>query len=170
MVASINSNVRNNNNLAWKNLTVVDLEDECTGGSVMIANPSNTLQAYRIEVRREGKERSGDAKEDVAAVTLQMDNVVFNAWKRGGEQVHMLEQAADQPTNQPTKQTKQGSKQLFQQESKQADETRKQVTGDNARLDNIMLGPNEGGLLSFTFDVATQERSDETELVYHVIQ
>lgn len=95
--------------MAWKNLTVVDLEDECTGGSVMIANPSNTLQAYRIEVRREGKERSGDAKEDVAAVTLQMDNVVFNAWKRGGEQVHMLEQAADQPTNQADQTRKQAA-------------------------------------------------------------
>jgi len=68
-----------------------------------------------------------------------MDDVVFSAWKRGGEQAHKLRAEADQ--------------------------SRKRVKGDRATLENIMLEPNEGGLLSLTFDVGTKERSDETDLV-----
>jgi len=143
MTSNPNVMVRNNNNLAWKNLTVVDLESEFTSGSVMIANPHNIPKTYFLVLQKETNE-GGKAIFDEAEVTLKMDDIIFNAWERGGKQAELLEDKSD--------------------------EKRKLVKGDNVILDNIMFEPNERGLLTLDFNFLTKELTDKIEYKYHVIQ
>jgi len=143
MTSNPNIMVRNNNNLAWKNLTVVDLESEFTSGSVMIANPHNIPKTYFLVLQKETNE-GGKAIFDEAEVTLKMDDIIFDAWERGGKQAELLEDKSD--------------------------EKKKLVKGDNVILDNIMFEPNERGLLTLDFNFLTKELTDKIEYKYHVIQ
>jgi subtilisin family serine protease len=143
LTSNPNVMVRNNNNLAWKNLTVVDLESEFTSGSVMVANPHNIPKTYFLVLQKETNE-GGKAIFDEAEVTLKMDDIIFNAWERGGKQAELLEDKSD--------------------------EKRKLVKGDNVILDNIMFEPNERGLLTLDFNFLTKELTDKVEYKYHVIQ
>jgi len=143
MTSNPNIMVRNNNNLAWKNLTVVDLVADRSIAMVMIANPSNTPKTYFLELQKATNE-GGKAIFDEAEVTLKMNDIIFNAWERGGKQAELLESKSD--------------------------EKRKLVKGDNVILDNIMFNPNERGLLTLDFNFLTKELTEKTEFTYHVIQ
>ena len=143
MTSNPNIMVRNNNNLAWKNLTVVDLVADRTSAMVMIANPSDTPRTFLLELQKETNE-GGKAIFEEAEVTLKMDDVIFNAWERGGKQTELLENKSD--------------------------EKNKLVKGDNVILDNIMFNPDERGLLTLDFNFLTKELTDKTEFTYHVIQ
>ena len=48
--------VRNNNNLAWKNLTVVDLIADRSAAMVMVGNPSKSTKKYVLEFYKEKNE------------------------------------------------------------------------------------------------------------------
>jgi hypothetical protein len=142
MTANPNEMVRNNNNLAWKNLTVVDLETE-TSAAVFIANPSNTARTFRLILQKDANEQ-GKAVYDEAEVTLTMDDLLYNAWVEGGEQSQSLD---------PT-----------------LEEKSKLVKGDNVNLDNIAFEANEMGLLTLDFKFLTEELTEKTEYTYHIIQ
>ncbi|TXD80997.1 hypothetical protein ESY86_19560 [Subsaximicrobium wynnwilliamsii] len=135
--------VRNNNNQAWKNITVVDLVEDGRSGSVMIANPSNTPRTFFLELHKESNE-DGKPIFDEAEVTIKMDDVLFNAWERGGKLAQELD-----PTS---------------------EEKKKLIKGDNVILDNIAFEGNEMGLLTLYFNFLTEELTDKTEYNYHVIQ
>jgi serine protease len=143
MTSNPNVMVRNNNNLAWKNLTVVDLVAGRTSAMVMIANPSNTPRTYFLELQRATNE-GGKAIFEEAEVTLKMDDVIFDAWERGGKQSQLI--------------------------ASKREEKSKLVKGDNVILDNIMFEPNERGLLTLDFNFLTKELTDKTEFTYHVVQ
>ncbi|WP_104735973.1 S8 family serine peptidase [Hanstruepera ponticola] len=143
MTSNPNYMVRNNNNLAWKNLTVVDLETETTSAIVMVSNPLNIPKTYYFELHKEINE-GGKAIFDEAEVTLKMDDVLFNAWERGGKKSQLLD---DKP-----------------------DEKVKLVKGDNVVLDDILFEPNEMGLLTLKFNFLTEELTDKTKYTYHIIQ
>ncbi len=142
--------VRNNNNQAWKNITVVDLLTATgpgifsTSATVMVANPSNNSRNFFLELQKETNE-GGKAIFDEAEVTLEMDDVLYAAWERGGNLGEKLE---DIPS----------------------EEKRKIVKGDNAILDNIVFGPKEMGLLTLNFNFLTEEITNKGEYVYHLIQ
>ena len=143
MTSNPNDMVRNNNNLAWKNLTVVDLVADRTSAIVMIANPSNTPKTYYLELQKATNE-GGKAIYEEAEVTLKMDDVIYDAWVRGGKQAQLL--------------------------ASKREEKSKLVKGDNAILDNIMFEPNERGLLTLDFNFLTKELTDKTEFTYYVVQ
>ncbi|TXD80664.1 hypothetical protein ESY87_20440 [Subsaximicrobium wynnwilliamsii] len=135
--------VRNNNNQAWKNITVVDLVSDERSGSVLVANPSNTPRTFFLELQKETNE-GGKPIFDEAEVTIKMDDVLFNAWERGGKLAEELD---------PT-----------------LEEKKKLVKGNNVILDNIAFEANEMGLLTLYFNFLTEELTDKTEYTYHVIQ
>lgn len=143
MTSNPNVMVRNENNLAWKNVTVVDLEDDTTTATVMIANPSHQSRTYYLELIKDNKE-NGKAVYEEAEVTLKMDDVLFDAWERGG-------------------------KIALEVEEKQ-DEKEKLVKGNNVLLDNIAFNPNEMGLLTLDFKFLTEQVTDKEKFTYHVIQ
>lgn len=143
LTSNPNVMVRNNNNLAWKNLTVVDLVADRTSAMVMIANPSNTPKTYYLELQKATNE-GGKAIYEEAEVTLKMDDVIYDAWERGGKQAQLI--------------------------ASKREEKSKLVKGDNVILDNIMFEPNERGLLTLDFNFLTKELTDKTEFTYHVVQ
>lgn len=135
--------VRNNNNQAWKNVTVVDLVADRTSAMVMVANPSDDARTFFLELQQETNEE-GKPIFDEAEVTLKMDDVLFNAWERGGKHAQLVEDKQD--------------------------EKYKLVKGNHVILDNIMFDSKEMGLLTLDFNFLTKELTDKTEFTYHVIQ
>ena len=142
----LNGNVRNNNNIAWKNVTVVDvLPDniENPGGLVAVGNPFNHPKTFFLELEVADLE-TGKPIYQEAEVGLKMDDVLFNAWERGGKEAQLLD---------PT-----------------AEEKRKIVKGNNVIIDNISFNANEIGTLRLDFNFLTKELTDKTNYAYHVIQ
>lgn len=73
-------NVKNNNNIAWKNLSVVDiLPNNAIGGVVYAGNPFNSPKSYRFKLRTE------TLIYEEAEVRLKLSPVLFNAWSAGGQ-------------------------------------------------------------------------------------
>lgn len=135
--------VRNNNNQGWKNVTVVDLYEDRTSAMVMVANPSDDSRTFFLELQKETNE-DGKPIFDEAEVTLKMDDVLFDAWERGGKQAQLVEDKQD--------------------------EKHKLVQGNHVILDNIMFNAKEMGLLTLDFNFLIKELTDKTEFTYNVIQ
>ena len=159
------TNARKNNNIAWKNVTVVKASSrkrKCKnwhhcivkkgeaqsdirsfGGTISVGNPFNEAKAFSIELIKEESE-TGKAIFNVAEVSLEMNKTLYNAWNRGGKQSELLKN-----TN---------------------DEKKKLVKGNHATLDNLRFDPNEMGTLNVSFNFLTKELTDKSEFVYHVVQ
>ncbi|MAP54303.1 S8 family serine peptidase [Altibacter sp.] len=143
---SIVQNVLNNNNIAWKNTTVVDIIPDISsliGGVVGVGNPFSTTKTYNLELSKEANE-TGKSIYEEAEVTLEMDDVLYNAWVRGGRLSHNLDSTRISRT--------------------------KIIKGNNARLDNIQFNPNELGTAYITFNFLTKESTSKREFIYHLAQ
>jgi hypothetical protein len=142
----LNLNVRNNNNIAWKNVTVVDTvldNDVSPGGVIAVENPFNETKAFYLEMEIADFETGKPIYEE-AEVGIKMDDVLFNAWERGGKESVRLD---------PT-----------------LEEKKKIVKGNNVILDNILFNPKEIGTLKLDFNFLTKELTSKQNYVYHVIQ
>ena len=148
------TNARKNNNIAWNNVTVVKSSSKKRksigqydvrrfGGVVSVGNPFDETKTYSLELVKEDLE-TGKAIFDEAKVSLEMDQTLYDAWKRGGKQSERLKRANV--------------------------EKKKIVTGNYARLDNLRFAPNEMGTLNVSFNFLAKELTDKSEFVYHVIQ
>lgn len=140
---NLNANVRNNNNIAWKNITVVDLIPNKSSGVVAIGNPFNSVKNYYLEMFVDDLE-TGNPIYDEAEVRISMDDALYNAWQRGGGEAESLS---------PT-----------------LEESKKLVQGNNVILDNISFNPNETGTLKLDFNFLTQQSSSKTNYRYHIVQ
>jgi len=143
---AITQNVLNNNNIAWKNTTVVDIIPDTPspiGGVIAVGNFFNEQRTFTLELVKENNELGKSIYEE-AEVTIEMDDVFYNAWTRGGR------------TGQNTDSTKIATKRI--------------ITNNNAIFDNIVFDPNEIGTLYLTFNFLTKELTDKREFIYHVIQ
>lgn len=143
-----NTMVRENNNQAWKNLTVVDLVNDFSTsisitGAVAISNPNNAIKNYSLELIKEPTE-GGQAIYDEAEVTIRMDSILYSAWERGGEIAQNIEDKAI--------------------------DSQKLVKANNVVLDNINFNANDYGLLYLDFNFLTKKLTDKTKFTYHVIQ
>lgn len=141
--ADLYSNVQNNNGIAWKNITIVDVEANVTTGTIAVGNPFNTPKTFFLEFVVEDIETGKPIFEE-AEVGIKMDDVLYAAWERGGKEAQQLE---------PT-----------------LDEKRKIVKGDNVILDNIAFHAKEVGLLTLDFSFLTQESTDKHKFRYHIVQ
>lgn len=157
LTSNPNIMVRNNNNLAWKNLTVVDLIANRSAAMVMVGNPSKSTKKYVLEFYKE-KNEGGKAIFEEAEVRLEMDEKIYNAWKLGGKQEALLKPATQFQTN------------SFGGRLITADESKQLITGNNATLDNLVMRPKESGLITLNFNFLTKELTDKTEFTYHVVQ
>lgn len=142
----INANTRNNNNIAWKNVTVVDILPNNIvnpGGVVAVANPFNHPKTFFLELEIADLE-TGKPIYQEAEVGIKMDEILFNAWERGGKEAQLLD---------PT-----------------LEEKRKIVRGNHVILDNISFNANETGTLRLDFNFLIEELTEKTNYAYHVIQ
>jgi len=142
----ITQNVKNNNNIGWKNTTVVDLIPNVPspfGGVIAIANPFPVSKTYKLELLKENQELGKSIYEE-AEVAIEMDSILQKAWERGGKQGQNYDS-----TNIKNK---------------------KIVSANNVLLDNIQFNPNEMGTLYLTFNFLSKELTSKQKFIYHVIQ
>jgi serine protease len=147
------SNVANNNNIAWKAISIicrrcrnggiVNDSDPIMSGFVAISNPFNEPKVYSLELVKEETE-TGNAIYEEAEVSLEMDDVLFNAWQRGGNHSQVLEATLDSK--------------------------KKLVKGNNVLLSTISLNANEVGYLNVNFNFLTEKLTSKSKYVYHIIQ
>ena len=137
------ANVQNNNGIAWKNVTIVDLLANRNSGFVTVGNPFDEPRAFFLELVKEDLE-TGKPIYDEAEVSIKMDETLFNAWERGGKIAQELEATQDQK--------------------------RKVVKGNNVIIDNIAFNANEMGSVELKFNFLTEELTEKSKFVYHVVQ
>lgn len=145
MTPNPNIMVKNNNNLAWKNVTVVNIGGTSTvlGGAIAVINPHNIIKNYDLEFIKEDIETGRPIYEE-AEVGIKMDDVLLAAWKRGGE--------------------------LSTNTVNTNSENKKIATENNVLIKNIRLNPKELGTLFLSFNFLTEEATSKEKYRYHVIQ
>jgi hypothetical protein len=136
------TNIKNNNNIAGKSIVSIkklgpDLE------RVSVGNPFDEAKIFKLELVKEDAE-TGKAIYEEAEVSIKMDDVLYNAWQRGGKQEQNLEQTADD---------------------------KKQIVESNRVLiDNIQLNAHEEGFVKLSFNFLTAELTNKRQYKYHIIQ
>lgn len=83
----ITTNVKNNNNIAWKNMTVVDIVPNVSSpiqATVAIGNPFNQTTSFNLEFVKETEE-FGKALYDKAEISIIMDDIVYKIWENSGK-------------------------------------------------------------------------------------
>lgn len=142
----INENVKNNNNIVMKTTTVIDaFLDTPSGFSTVIAvgNPYNTPHGFNLQFRKDENE-IGKAIYNEAEVSFELDNVLYDAWLRGGK----------------------GNMNVDSTYIPQ----RKIVANGSASLENIVFNPNEMGMLKVNFNFLTKELTDKKNYTFHIVQ
>jgi hypothetical protein len=91
--SSLGVNVRNNNNIAWKNISVLPLfpsqsgcgdgDNSTEGTVVMVGNPTNQKQTYDI-IFSVPEEDLLNPLLDNATVKVKFDKKLYNKWIKGG--------------------------------------------------------------------------------------
>ncbi len=141
--ANPNEMVRNNNNQAWKNISVVPLGLGITSAMVMVANPSNFQRAFTLEFVVEASE-PGKAIYAEAEVGLQMDDALFTIWERGGnQQSQLLNTTIDK---------------------------NKQISANSAKLKNLIFNPNERAMFTLNFNMLVKELTAKNKYTIRAIQ
>lgn len=78
-INDLNQNVKNNNNLAWKNLAIFDMEpNKPKGASIYAINPRNVAKAYRFRFFTE------TLIFEEAEIRATLSPTIYNAWVSGG--------------------------------------------------------------------------------------
>lgn len=83
---AITPNVQNNNNIAWKNTTVVDIypnTPSLIGGVIAISNPFSETRSFNLQFQVP-EEEIGNHIYDEAEVSIEMDAVIYTAWSESG--------------------------------------------------------------------------------------
>ena len=136
-------NVINNNGIAWKNIIIVDVESNSTSGTIAVGNPSEIPRTFFLEFVVEDLETGKPIFEE-AEIGIKMDDILYQAWVRGGNISEYLDSTSDVK--------------------------RKIIKGNNVILDNIAFNANEIGSLTINFNFLTQELTEKTKFRYHVIE
>ncbi|KQT16364.1 hypothetical protein ASG31_12675 [Chryseobacterium sp. Leaf404] len=142
-----NEMVRNNNNLAWKNLTVVDVSTGGgtvkVGGAIAVHNPKPNAENYNLDFFVENTEIGKPIFEE-AEVRIVLDDILLKAWKDGGSLATNVEDTRDDHI--------------------------KVVTGNNASLQNLRMDPESTGTLTLTYNFLTEEMTGKEKYNYFVTQ
>ncbi|TDS58865.1 subtilase family protein [Myroides indicus] len=140
------TNVKNNNNIGWKNVTVLFARLYHLvpiGDVIIVRNPVDRIKLYDIGFKIDAEDVGKPVFQE-AEVALTLDPVLYEAWERGGKQSYNV------------------------REGKQTNEVI--VTGDNAKLKNVTFLPEEMGVLSLSFNFLTQEITPKESHLYHIYQ
>ncbi len=149
------TNVKNSNNLAWRNLTVVDTDltnsilnndnnvNTSPSGRVLFGNPYDEVKSFNLEITCEDLETGKPIYEE-AEVSAIMNEALFNAWKRGGKQTNLLDDTKS--------------------------ESKKIVLANHATFNNILFEPNEVGTIEFNFNFLTKKLTNKSSFILHLIQ
>src|SRR5690606_22140674 len=135
-------NVRNNNNIAQKNVTVIDdISNGRIGGTVLIDNPHNETKSFLLNFS-EDDDGIGKKIFEEAEVSITLDNDLVTAWEVGGQQMTNIVRR---------------NYNTFM------------INDNNASL-GVVLNKNQFGVLNLRINFLTQEVTNKEEFIYRVIQ
>ena len=143
--SNITSYVKKNNNVALKNVNVVNISplSPKTSASFMIANLSDETQTYSLELE-EMNPSVEKALYEEAEIGIVMDSLLYEKWTDGGNSITDAESTKNPYT--------------------------KLVSGTNPEIGNLTLDEGESGVIEFTFNFLTQELIEKENYEYNVIQ
>jgi len=150
---SVYQNTKNNNNIVWKNVSVVDLQTnrtpprptgEIAGATITIGNINNIAQNFDIKFQLP-RHYKGNAILDEAEVTVLLDDRTWAKFNNNGRQ------------NKSLKVYKEGKKQIL-------------IENDKAILKNLHFEPNEQTLIKLSFNFLAKKMSGQKNFVFDVIQ
>jgi serine protease len=149
---NLGHNVKYNNNIAWKNISIVDLEEgiigspngKTLGAAIAIGNASKTPEVFDLEFK--SPRFGGNIKlTDVAEITVKMDDVSWRKWIEGGTSGRNIKISKKEPNL------------LI-------------ITGDNARIENMSFEPYERGLIDLKFNFLVNRINEKNSFKYNVVQ
>jgi hypothetical protein len=82
--SDINANTRNNNNIVWRNLNLVDMTGDDSEDAVFIMRNVSKAKAINGLVIRGPKNEEGNSFFRHGQVTFKLDDTLLRAWKAGG--------------------------------------------------------------------------------------
>lgn len=149
---NLGDNVLKNNNISWKNLTIVDLDptnlvsggEIKNGGSVLVGNVEDTETAYDF-VFKTPEYFLGNTILSEAEIYLKLDVSLYLKWEEGGflgEGIDIVE----------------------------SDEQLIQITSEPATIKGISLGVDDYLLMHLSFNFLTQDVTNQNKYVYSVTQ
>lgn len=143
--SNINNYTKFNNNVAWKNINIINVSttNPITMAAFYVSNPEEQAQSYTIELV-EHEHAQGKSLFEEAEISVKMDDTIHNAWLEGGSNSSDME-------------------------STNVDDL-KLVKGNTSEIGNIMLQPDESGVVEIGFNFLTRELTDKTSYEYDVIQ
>jgi len=144
--SNLAQNVRNNNNIAQKNVTMVDLNPNnpslTVGGVVAVRNLKNQSHKYSL-VFSEINKNANYPLIDEAEISIELDNVLMNAWIKGGKKSTGI---------------RQGKGNSFI------------ILNDQAKLENLYFEPEEVGTLDLKFNFLTKEVTNKPNFKFQIAQ
>ncbi len=142
--SNINNYVKRNNNVAWKNINVVDMVGTPkTSASFTISNMTENTETYSLELVEENPAANKLLYEE-AEIGIVMDSILYDKWAAGGSSISNAD-ATKEPNI-------------------------KRVSGELPKLDNITLAPGESGMIEFTFNFLTKELIEKNKYECNLIQ
>lgn len=139
----LNSNVKNNNNIAWRNCTVVDnIANNAVpiGGVVALENITDEPRMYVLEFVTEATEE-GPAIFEEAFVRVNMDEAMMQAWEAAGGEFTGME-------------PQEGNVMM--------------VMENNAAI-YMHFEPQTTATMNLTFQLNPEQQSDKQQFLYHVV-
>jgi len=140
--------VRKNNNVAQKNITIVDLEPDSSGktiirGAISVGNIFDFPACYSLEFVAD-KNEVGKKLFEEAEISIELDSKLQTIWEQGGSQKQDITSHKDNKLI---------------------------IRGDKAILGNLCFKNRQDiGILNLKFNFLTQEVSQKQEYTFHVIQ
>jgi hypothetical protein len=148
-------NVKSNNNIAWKNLTIISIptdrvdevsEKSSINGVIAVANNYDASRDFSLEIVLNNETRDYNKKLfEESEITLNLDDNLYNQWVVGGKLKENLVELKKTRT-------------LL-------------VKNDTSKLSKIRLLPNQMGTINFKFNFLTKELLNQKgKFVMNVIQ
>jgi serine protease len=142
------ANTQNNNNIIWKNITVVDLltvddQPKSFAGTISLSNPFEENHLFNLEFVID----DSDLEEPIfeaAEVTVKLDGVVLEKWVDGGMIGDLVSETRDKNTI--------------------------EIEGNKASLQNLKFGPHEYATITLEFHFLAEKISAKSDYTLHVIQ
>jgi hypothetical protein len=140
---SIGPNVRNNNNLAWKNLNIIDVfpNTPSIGSSTAIHNTTESTKLYNIEIIADANALSLHQE---AEVRIELNPILLQAWENTGRNGNNVME------------TRQNNTVI--------------AGGPSMILENLELNAFEVGTLHFSVNFLTTQVTGQKTYNYRVIQ
>lgn len=151
---NLGHNVKYNNNIAWKNLSIIDIipgivggpfeDDKIVGATVAVGNASNTTNTFDLHFNVPSQ-YLGNPITQASEVRLTLDEKTWQKWQAGSF------------INSNIKITRADRRQVL-------------IESANASIKNLTYGPKERSSINVSFNVLTSEMTGKAIFEYNVVQ